>query len=70
MSRFRWTYLDADGTPVRPQMAPASDFPTQTDAESWIGETWRELAEAGVDSVVLWEGEDEIYGPMSLKPMS
>lgn len=68
MSRFHWTYLDAEGTPVNPETAPVSQFPTQTDAESWMGESWQELVEAGVDSVVLWEGVDEVYGPMSLKP--
>ena len=67
---FRWTYLDEDGAPVTPQLAPQTDFPSQADAEGWIGESWQELAAAGVDSVVLWDGEDEIYGPMSLKPMS
>ena len=70
MSQFRWTYLDADGAPVKPDTAPTTGFPSQADAEAWIGESWQDLADAGVDSVVLWEGEDEIYGPMSLKPMS
>lgn len=41
-------------------------FASQADAESWVGETWRELAEQGVDAVVLLEHDREVYGPMAL----
>jgi hypothetical protein len=44
------------------------DFPTQADAESWIGETWRELRESGVHAVSLFEGDRPVYGPMGLDP--
>ncbi len=50
-------------------MTPAAgdlDFPNQSDAESWLGETWRELREQGVSSVTLLEDTREVYGPMSL----
>ena len=40
--------------------------PTQGDAETWLGEIWRELLDAGVDAVVLLEDGREVYGPMSL----
>ena len=46
----------------------ATLFPSQSDAESWLGETWRELLAAGVDSVTLLEDVREVYGPMSLHP--
>ena len=39
---------------------------TQGDAETWIGEMWRELVDAGIDAVVLLEDGREVYGPMSL----
>ena len=42
------------------------EFPTRSDAESWLGEEWAELAEQGVASVTLFEGERRVYGPMSL----
>lgn len=42
-------------------------FPTQADAESWVGEVWAELAERGVEAVTLFEGDRRVYGPMSLK---
>ena len=63
---WHWRYHAIDGTPARP--AVSSDFPTQGDAESWIGESWRELLDAGVESVTLMEGGREVYGPMGLRP--
>ena len=41
-------------------------FVSQADAESWVGETWAELADHGVDQVTLFELERQVYGPMSL----
>jgi hypothetical protein len=62
-----WRYENSNREVVAPDDAPAGEaFPTQADAETWIGETWRELLEAGVDAVTLLEDGREIYGPMSL----
>ena len=47
---------------------PQERFPTQADAETWIGENWRDLLDAGVDQVTLLEGDRVVYGPMSLHP--
>jgi hypothetical protein len=47
---------------------PAKGFPTQGEAETWIGEVWRDLLAEGVDEVTLWEEGREVYGPMSLHP--
>ena len=41
-------------------------FVSQADAESWVGETWSDLAAAGVDAVTLFEHDRLVYGPMSL----
>jgi len=41
-------------------------FASQADAESWVGETWADLAEVGVDAVTLLEADRTVYGPMSL----
>lgn len=66
---WTWRYEDADGAVVEPPQAPAGDaFPTQSDAENWLGENWRELLSAGVSRVTLLEGTREVYGPMSLHP--
>ncbi|HEV7875543.1 MAG TPA: hypothetical protein VGP00_02620 [Nocardioides sp.] len=42
-------------------------FASQADAESWVGETWSDLAAEGVDAVTLFEHERQVYGPMSLQ---
>jgi hypothetical protein len=42
------------------------EFTTQGDAESWLGEVWKELVKGGADQVVLYEGDTRVYGPMSL----
>jgi hypothetical protein len=67
---WTWRYEDSSGAVVAPsESAPVADgFPNQADAESWIGESWRELHEAGVAQVTLLEDEREVYGPMSLSP--
>lgn len=43
-------------------------FPSQGDAESWLGEIYPDLMQAGVDSVTLYEDDRKVYGPMRLEP--
>ena len=64
---WAWRLEDAAGEEVSGvgELA-AQRFPTQADAESWVGEVWAELAEQGVDAVTLYEGDRRVYGPMSL----
>ena len=65
---WSWELLDAQRHPVAG--APrGGTFPSQSEAESWLGEEWRDLLDAGVDTVTLREGEMVVYGPMSLQPM-
>lgn len=45
----------------------STTFPSQAEAETWLGEVWRELLEAGVDDVSLFEEGRVVYGPMSLR---
>lgn len=59
-----WTWLYV--SPAAPEPGRSEEFPTQGDAESWIGETWRELAADGVEAVTLFEDDRDVYGPMSL----
>jgi len=68
MSTFTWRYEGADGSTVTPVDLPESTFPNQADAETWVGETWRELLAAGVDQVSLLRDSDVVYGPMNLHP--
>lgn len=64
--QWSWTYADPAGAPVTGEPTTDTTFPTQSDAESWFGEVWHELSEAGVASVTLHRGEAVVYGPMSL----
>jgi hypothetical protein len=43
-------------------------FSSQSDAESWLGEVWRALLDAGATQVTLVEDGRRVYGPMSLHP--
>ena len=63
---WHWRLLDPAGAEVRPETRPAPRFTSQSDAESWVGEFWRDLVDQGVDAVTLMEGDREVYGPMSL----
>lgn len=47
---------------------PEQRFPSQSDAETWLGEMWPDLRAAEVDAVSLFEGDRRVYGPMSLHP--
>jgi hypothetical protein len=62
-----WRLEDADGAEVTVSSEYAGHrFASQADAESWVGEIWGALAEAGVDGVTLIEADRVVYGPMSL----
>jgi hypothetical protein len=65
---WTWRYEDPSGATVVPmETAPTAEaFPNQSDAESWVGENWRELLAAGVAQVTLFEHDREVYGPMGL----
>ncbi len=71
MSWF-WQYEAADGEVLDAQQLPSAPaqeiFPSQSDAESWLGEVWPELLHAGVEQVTLREDDRKVYGPMSLRP--
>jgi hypothetical protein len=59
---WRWTYGVAGATET------SDGFPSQADAEAWLGEAWRDLQERGVPEVTLLEDDRVVYGPMSLDP--
>jgi hypothetical protein len=63
---YTWRFETNENEAVDGPDLPTERFPTQADAESWIGEAWRDLLEQGVDQVRLLEGDREVYGPMSL----
>lgn len=66
--KWWWRMEDAAGQEV-PDLDTdlgRQEFPSQSDAESWVGEVWPDLLAEGVDGVTLFEGERRVYGPMSL----
>lgn len=65
---WSWQFEKKDGTAVVPDGLPRETFSSQGDAESWLGENWRDLLAGGVDQVILLEDGRPEYGPMSLHP--
>jgi len=63
---WSWRYEDADGRPMSPPEAQET-FNAKGDAESWLGETWRDLLDSGVTQVVLVE-DDRVEYAMPLTP--
>lgn len=63
---WSWSYEDAHGAAATGVQLVTSGFPTQGDAESWLGEHWREIFAGGVAAVTLHRGEAVVYGPMLL----
>ena len=43
-------------------------FPTQGEAETWLGEFYPDLLDQGVQAVSLYEADRRVYGPMALTP--
>jgi hypothetical protein len=63
---WSWRLEKADGSAVD-SLLSGETFTTQSDAETWLGENWRALADGGVDQVTLLEDDVETY-EMSLHP--
>jgi len=62
------TVTDPSGAVVSGAGLQEAIFANQGDAESWLGENWRELLDSGVDQVTLLDDTRKQYGPMSLHP--
>lgn len=65
---WTWRYEKNDGAVMRTAGLAEAVFASQGDAESWLGENWRGLLDAGVDQVTLLDDERAEYGPMPLHP--
>lgn len=64
--QWTWTYADGDGAVAQGASTVHVAFPTQSEAESWLGETWQQLSDEGIASVSLFDNGELVYGPMSL----
>jgi hypothetical protein len=65
---WTWRYEKTDGAVVTGPDVQETVFASQGDAESWLGENWRELLDSGIDQVTLFDDARKEYGPMSLHP--
>ncbi len=63
---WTWRVESVDGRTVDLAF-DVPEFSSQSDAETWIGEVWRELADEGAAQVTLLDSDREVYGPMSLE---
>ena len=65
---WHWRLEDPSGATIDPATvgAEVGEADNQGDAESWLGEHWRDLLARGVATVTLFDGETEVYGPMGL----
>ncbi len=64
---WTWSYLDIDAKAMTGHALPTTGFPSQSEAESWLGEQWRALTGEGVEAVTLLHEGTVVYGPMSLR---
>jgi len=62
--RWEWVLLDADGQPTDRPAGPV--FTARFDAEQWIGEHWRSLADNQVASAQLSHEGEPVGRPLSL----
>jgi uncharacterized protein (DUF736 family) len=57
MATFTWTLLDASGA----EMRTTEPFPSQAEAEAWMGAHWSALLDEGAEYVSLREDDEQIY---------
>ncbi|AWZ05024.1 MULTISPECIES: hypothetical protein [unclassified Streptomyces] len=63
---WTWRFETADGSETGPSVVP-EEFTTQGDAESWIGEYWKDLLEGGTEKVKLSDDNGTELYTMSLR---
>ncbi|MPQ97642.1 hypothetical protein GB931_06855 [Modestobacter sp. I12A-02628] len=65
---WTWQLQDGAGETIDPATlgVEVPEIDNQGDSESWLGENWRDLLARGVQAVVLYNGDDPVYGPMGL----
>jgi len=64
---WTWTYSTSSDADLSPASGTREAFPSQADAESWLGENFRALLDEGVDNVTLLDDGSIAY-TMSLHP--
>ncbi|HWS57175.1 MAG TPA: hypothetical protein VN257_01435 [Actinotalea sp.] len=68
MSRAHWEWLFQDGQGALLDRPLSPVFTTRFDAEAWLGEHWRQLAEQGVRAVQLTAQGEPMAALLPLRP--
>ena len=65
---WHWRLEDPAGAAIDPASVGVEPIESenQGDAESWLGEHWREVLDRGGATATLFDGDDGVYGPMGL----
>jgi hypothetical protein len=50
---FSWRFLDETGD----ELGGSGQFPDQESAEEWMGQSWADLRERGVEEVILMDDD-------------
>jgi hypothetical protein len=65
---WTWRYEgESGGENGQKPLGGSESFPSQSDAESWLGQAWRDLVGQGVVTAILVE-DDRVEYRMSLLP--
>ncbi|MDS1269497.1 hypothetical protein RIF23_04205 [Lipingzhangella sp. LS1_29] len=63
---WTWRCAGSDGQVLDLGEINTETFPSRGDAETWLGENWQDLAEAGASHVTLVQDDDTVVYTMSL----
>lgn len=63
---WHWTTAETLPPDRAAELGLDQTFDSQGDAESWLGEFYPDLVEAGISAVSLHEEDRTVYGPMDL----
>ncbi len=64
-AQWEWSFLDRAGQVLDRPLSPA--FTSRYDAEAWLGEHWRRLAEDRVAEAQLRADDTPVGRPVSLR---
>ena len=65
---WRWQLRDAGGQPVAKFDTTEQRFASRSDAETWLGEAWPDLWQAGATEAVLLEAGQQVGRTIVLRP--
>jgi hypothetical protein len=64
---WHWRLHDADGQLLAGPEEPEQHFGSRSDAETWLGEAWPRLWQAGATEAVLLDAQQQVGRPIPLR---